>query len=415
MRVVHLSAYDLFGGAAQAAFRLHTALRDRKVDSQMLVRRRDSDRKDVTVPRGALMKYWLRLQRRSDRLALVGNRAAGSNFSVGWVPDGLGRHLAALKPDIVHLHWVTHGFFRLESLAKISAPVVWTMHDMWTFTGGCHYAGPCGRFAESCGRCPVLGARREHDWSRFGWTRRQRVFAGKRITYVSPSRWLAERARASSLLRAADVRVIPNGIDASLFAPRDRVTQRRKRGLPEEKLLILAGSAQLRDNPRKGFPDLLQSLELLNRSGVGRSVEIVLFGAAAPAADELSGFKVHRVGEIAGEEAMASLYAAADVFVAPSLEDNLPNTVIESMAAGTPVVAYAAGGIPEIIDHGVNGLTAPTGEPARLADALRTMVSDTALRAELGLRAREKVLRVFTRELAAEAYSELYGQVLRDA
>ena len=299
--------------------------------------------------------------------------------------------------------------------AVLGAPVVWTMHDLWTFTGGCHYAGPCGRFAESCGRCPLLGARRDNDWSRSGWSRRQRIFAGKEIACVSPSRWLAERARASSLLRAADVRVIPNGIDASRFAPRDRVTQRRRWGLPEAKLLILAGSAQLRDNPRKGFPDLVQSLELLNRSGAGRSAELVLFGAAAPATDELSGFKVHRLGEIAGEDAMASVYAAADIFVAPSLEDNLPNTVIEAMAAGTPVVAYATGGIPEIIDHGVNGLTAATGDPAQLAAALRTMVSDAAFRAEAGRRAREKVLRVFTRELAAEAYSELYRQVLCDA
>ncbi len=415
MRVVHLSAYDLFGGAGQAAFRLHVALRESGVDSRMMVRRRDSDRDDITAPGGALMKLWLRVQRRCDRLALAGNRAAAANFSVGWVPDGLSHHLGVLKPDIVHLHWVAHGFLRLESLAKIPAPVVWTMHDMWTFTGGCHYAGTCGRFAESCGRCPLLGARRDHDLSRSGWGRRQRIFASKPITHVSPSRWLAERARESALLRSADVRVIPNGIDAARFGPRDRRAQRRRWGLPEDRLLILAGSAQLRGNPRKGFPDLVQSLDWLGRLGVKRAVELVLFGSAAPVTGELSGFKVHRLGEIAGEDAMASLYAAADVFVAPSLEDNLPNTVIEAMAVGTPVVAYATGGIPEIIDHRVNGLMAPTGEPARLAAELHAMVSDTALRAALGRRAREKVLRVFTRELAAEAYRELYSDVLRGA
>ena len=358
------------------------------------------------------MKLWLRVQRRCDQLALVGNRSARANFSVGWVPDALARHLGTLKPDVVHLHWVAHGFLRLESLAKISAPVVWTLHDMWTFTGGCHYAGACEKFTESCGRCPLLHGRRDCDWSRSGWLRRQRIFSGTSITYVSPSRWLAGRARASSLLRSADVRIIPNGIDAVRFAPRDRLMERRRWGLPEDRLLILAGSVQLTDNPRKGFQDLLQCLDWLGRAGGGRVADLVLFGAAAPATNELNGFKVHRLGEIVGEEAMASLYAAADVFVAPSLEDNLPNTIIEAMATGTPVVAYAAGGIPEIIDQRVNGLTVPTGEPARLADALHAILNDPAMRADLGRSARKKVLSTFTSKLAADAYRELYGRVL---
>ena len=411
MRVVHLSAYDLLGGAAKAAFRLHGTLADLGVESTLLVRRRDSTRDDVLQPQGAFMKLWSRVQRRCDRLPLMMAGAAAREYSPGWVPDGLAGQLQALQPDIVHLHWVAHGFVRPDLLPRIGVPVVWTMHDMWPFTGGCHYAGACRNFTQACGRCPLLGGQREADLSRAGWQRRRQAFARKRVTFVSPSRWLAAQARTSALLNAADIRVIPNGIDEACFVPHLPSTERRRWGLPPDKIVLLAGSAQLNDNPRKGFGDLLQALEILRGAVAPGSVELALFGGARGPVTELAGFPAHNLGVLTDDQAMASVYAAADVFVAPSLEDNLPNTIIEAMAVGTPVVAYAAGGIPEIVDHEVNGLVVPVGQVAGLAAGMLRMCTDGAWRRGCGQRAREKVEQVFGRIGSAGAYRDLYEEL----
>lgn len=414
MRVVHLSTYDLFGGAAKSAFRLHEALVESGLDSTMLVRRRDSQRADVKEPEGAVMKLWLRAQRRSDRLPLwfKGDRAA--LFSPGWVPDGLGRQLQVLRPDIIHLHWVADGFFQVESLRKIGVPIIWTMHDMWPFTGGCHFSGSCQNFVRECGRCPLLNSKKENDLSRAGWARRRRAGEGKKVQYVAPSRWLAGGGRESSLLREAEISVIPYGIDTGIFAPGDRAAARRRWGLPPHKRLLLAGSAQLGD-PRKGFAQFRQSMQLFRGLPGATDVEVVLFGGDAPAAAELKEFNVHYLGVIPNDAAMASVFAAADIFVAPSLEDNLPNTVIEAMAAGVPVVAYDAGGIPEIVDHGVTGLLAPVGQPAQLTAAFSRLVNDPEFLRACGQRAREKALRTFAKQDAARAYRELYAQLLQPA
>jgi glycosyltransferase involved in cell wall biosynthesis len=411
VKVLHLSAYDLFGGAAKAAFRLHDTLRKSGVDSTMLVRRRDSNRPDVMPPAGAVMKLWSRVQRRCDRLPLVFMGAGAADFSPGWVPDGLARHVAALAPDVVHLHWVTDGFFQIETLQKLLAPVVWTMHDMWPFTGGCHYAGTCGRFAAACGCCPLLGSRRESDLSRKGLERRRAVIGRSSPAYVSPSRWLADQAHRSSLLRNAEIKIIAYGIDTACFRPRDRSAIRTGLSLPQDKMLILVGAAQLKTNLRKGFAHFRIALNMLQKMVPMGAIEIVLFGSGDWEGETLEGFRVHSLGVLEGDEALACAYASADVFVAPSLEDNLPNTVIEAMAAGIPVVAYNAGGIPEIIDDGQNGLLAPVGRPEALAQTLARMLNDHDFRSQCRQRSRQKILRSFDNKAAAEKYRELYGEL----
>lgn len=413
MKIVHLSSYDLLGGAAKAAFRLHTALVAAGVDSTMLVRRRDSARSDIRQPGGAALKLWLKAQRRCDRLpVLLKGRAAGG-FSPGWVPDGLRGELRRLQPDIVHLHWVTDGFFQLETLRAIEVPVVWTMHDMWPFTGGCHHAGDCGNFTGKCGRCPMLESESEADLSRTGWRRRAKAFAGKPVAFVAPSRWLAGRALQSSLLKGESVRVIANGTDTANFAPQDRASVRRRWNLPADKVLVLAGSAQLR-NPFKGFPDFLESMRMLRGTPNAANVEVVLFGGEAPASPELEGFNVHYLGTLPNDKAMASVYAAADVFVAPSWADNLPSTVIEAMACGVPAVAYDVGGIPEIIDHAETGLLVPVRQASQLGAALGRMITEREFRLACGHRAREKAVRVFGGTEATQAYLQLYTELARE-
>lgn len=413
MKVVHLSTYDLYGGAAKAAHRLHVALTAAGIDSKMLVRRRESDRADVAQPMGQIMKLWLRLQRRCDRLILAANGGGSAGFSPGAVPDGLARHIRELAPDVVHLHWVADGFFRIETLQKIASPVVWTMHDMWPFTGGCHYAGSCEAFAAACGRCPALTRPREFDLARRGWERRQLAFAGGKVVFVAPSRWMAEQAGRSALLRAADIRIISNGIDTACFAPQDRAVARMKLALPHDKILVLTGAARLTDNTRKGFLHFVSALKLLRTLIPPAKVELALFGSRNLGFTELEGFKVHNLGVLEGNEALVCAYASSDVFVAPSLEDNLPNTVMEAMAVGIPIVAYDAGGIPEMVDDGKNGLLAPTGLPEALGRALARMLNDESFRNGCRQPARDKILDSFGGEKSAAKYRELYEELIR--
>ncbi|HZP58950.1 MAG TPA: glycosyltransferase, partial [Opitutaceae bacterium] len=317
------------------------------------------------------------------------------------------------SPDVVHLHWVADGFFRVETLQTVEIPIVWTMHDMWPFTGGCHYSGDCLAFTEVCGRCPMLTSSHRDDLAHAGWIRRERQFGRRSPVFVSPSRWLAKQARRSSLLRASDIRTIANGIDLVRFSPQDRVTMREKLRLPRDKVLVLAGAARLRANLRKGFAHFEAALKILAKMVPAGAVEIVLFGSEEKGESTMEGFRVHHLGVLKGDEASAAAYAAADIFVAPSLEDNLPNTVIEAMAAGTPVVAYDAGGIPEIIDGEENGLLAPVGQPEALGQALARMVNDAAFREHCRRRAREKTERDFDASASAQKYGELYEELLK--
>jgi glycosyltransferase involved in cell wall biosynthesis len=256
----------------------------------------------------------------------------------------------------------------------------------------------------------LLGARRECDWSRNGWERRRRILARTRAIFVAPSRWIAERARASTLLADADVRVIAYGIDTMSFAPQDRRAARAALGLPAGAFLLMTGAAEWKKNPRKGFAQLRAALRVLR--GQGAMLEVAVFGGAGGAETELGGFRVHPLGVLAGDAALACAYAAADVFVLPSLEDNLPNTAIEAMAVGVPVVAYAVGGIPDIVDHEQNGLLATVGRPDELARAIWRMIDEPEFRGACARGAREKALRAFSAEKAVTQHRALYRELV---
>ena len=409
MRILHLSAYDLMGGAAKAAFRLHRALVEADEESLMLVRRKDSDRADVIGPEGWLRRAATKLQRRAESVLVVPR--AKDEFSVGSLPDGLLSRVKALRPDIVHVHWVSHGFLRLETLAQLGVPVVWTMHDMWAFTGGCHYSGECERFRYGCGRCPLLDRPAEEDVSREGVLRRQRLSATVNLALVAPSEWLAGCARGSAAMGAVKVRVIPNTVDTAVFSPRDRLAARRRSGLPETGPILLAGAMDVGRIARKGSDQFDRMLIALAGAETGAiRPQVAVFGTAERRVVSRHGFTLHEMGHVAGEAAMADVYASADVFVAPSRQDNLPNTVMEAMAVGTPVAGFRVGGIPDMVEDGVNGLLANQGDVLALAQAAARLLKDDTLRTEMGRAAREKVLRCYAPGVVTAAYRALYSE-----
>lgn len=406
LRVAHVSTSDLGGGAARAAYRLHQGLTALGTGSAMVVQEKLSADgrvhaaghrwvRDPMQTRGRLTYGPLRLYPRRDKAA---------SFSLQWLPSPAPAALAALDPDVVNLHWVCGGFLSVEDVARITQPVVWTLHDMWAFTGGCHYSGGCRGFEQQCGRCPVLGSRTAADASR--WVHRRKARAWRHpLRAVSPSRWLAEEARKSSLFAAAPVEVIPYGVDTELFAPQDRAAARHALGLPAGKKIILFGAARALDDPRKGFAHLVAALAALPPE-TRRDWMLAVAGAEARAT--ALPLPVDFRGDVKDDHALARLYAAADVFVAPSVEENLSCMVLEALAAGTPCVAFDVGGMPDMIVHRETGYLARPYEAADLAAGLAWVLAEEERRRRLAAACRSRAEAEYSLRRQAERYLDVY-------
>jgi glycosyltransferase involved in cell wall biosynthesis len=417
MRIVHLSTHDGGGGAARAASRLHVGLRQLGEDSSMLVRRRVGDGPNVQPFRypmglGARVRRVLRRWRIQHALArYTDSRPAGYEAFSDDRSD-LGASVADQVPDcdVVNLHWVA-GFVDYRSFFAAvprRASVVWTLHDMTPFTGGCHYDDGCGRYRAACGACPQLGSDSAADLSRRIWRRKERALSRvppSRLHIVTPSRWLAARVQESSLLGRFPTAVIPNGLDTVAFAPRDRRTAREALGVPADARILLFASQSI-DNRRKGFALLVDAL------GAMALPDLVLMsvGANAPRLD--AAVPCVHFGGIGNDRVLSLVYSAADVFVLPSIQDNLPNTVLESMACGTPVVGFDVGGIPDMVRPGVTGERAPRGDAAGFADAIRRLLCDDAARQSMAENCRRIAVEEYGLEVQARRYIKLYRSVL---
>ena len=295
----------------------------------------------------------------------------------------------------------------------LGKPIVWTLHDMWAFTGGCHYAGECDHFMHQCGNCFFLKDSGRADVSHIGWLRKADMYsATKNISFVACSKWLAGVAGQSSLVQGYNVLSIPNPIDTHIFSPKNKAEVRAKRNTNPDKKIILFGAANINDR-RKGISYLVDALKLLkNNYTVVGEVEIVVFGKNKNFDLNTLPFRAHELNIITSQEEMAEIYSMADVFVTPSIEDNLPNTVMEAMACGTPVVAFNTGGIPEMIDHQQNGYLARFKSSDDMAKGLYEMLYASNY-AELSQSARNKVLHDFNNEAVAKQYIQLYQSLLQ--
>jgi glycosyltransferase involved in cell wall biosynthesis len=401
MRILHLSTYDTGGGAAKAAYRLHHALRNIGIDSQMLVQQKRSDEPTIhRVPKG-LPRLAMTFSQRME----VWQQAGKSRefLDLAWWANGLAQEINAFQADIVHLHWLSRGFVPIPTLTYINAPIVWTLHDMAAFTGGCHYSGGCERYQHACGNCPLLVHPSENDLSHQTWQRKANAWEGLKIQVVSPSHWLADCARKSSLFAEQTIQVIQNGIDLDLFKPQTSAWHERL-GIPAEKRLILFGAFNATDDKRKGMDYLLAALPKL----ASLNAACIIFGANAPETPPQLGLPLYYTGYIENEQSMAELYAAADVFIAPSLEDNLPNTVVEALACGTPLVAFDATGLPSMISHQENGYLAKAFDAEDLAAGIAWVLDDVERLAKLSANSRQTALAKFDEKQMAERYLQVY-------
>ncbi len=399
MRVALLTTYP-HGGAGIACRRLVCALRRVGVMAEVLTAAEVSCR-------------WPFYAERLSFLPHERDRSVRFLFSLANFGCEVSTHPLIRQADIVHLHWINQGFLSLKgirNLAALGKPMVWTLHDMWAFTGGCHHSAGCEGYLHSCGRCPLLRRPAANDLSHRIWQCKQRLFP-ERMHFIACSEWLGQRARRSSLLRSYPVEVIPNAIDGERFAPiaeEERRAFRRRLGVEEGAVLALFSSVKV-ENPWKGFGYLVKALEHLRESRPQWSVALMVMGKMRPDTLRLLPCRVYPLGSLSDAAQIAEAYAAADVFVIPSVEENLPNTVMEALACGTPVAGFQTGGIPEMVEHGRNGYLAPVGNSKALAEAI-AWVGERAL--QLRPAAREKVERCYTLPVVGEQHAALYRRLI---
>jgi glycosyltransferase involved in cell wall biosynthesis len=409
MKVCLLNYSDSGGGAHIAAYRLHKGLRQLQVDSTILVGEKTLDDVTVLTKKTRLSKAWGKVAPTLDRMP-VSLYAVPDNltYSAQWLPDRISSQVAQIAPDIINLHWVNSGYLQIETLAKFNKPIVWTLHDMWAFTGGCHYSGQCERYTNSCGACPQLESEQEWDLSRWIWKRKAKSWKNLNLTLLTPSQWLADCARRSSLFYGLRIEVIPNSLDTTCYKPVDPKLARYLLNLPQDKQFVLFGAVHATSDFRKGFHLLLPSLQKLSQTEGKERIEILVFGASEPENPIDFGFKAHYLGKQNDDIALSLLYSAADVFIAPSLEDNLPNTIMEALACGTPCVTFDIGGMPDMIEHRRNGYLARPFDTEDLAQGLSWVLSNKKRYQALAKYARHKVEREFTLEIQAKRYLSLF-------
>ena len=418
MKITHLSTSDLLGGAARAAYRLHTCLCQLGHQSHFLAQYKISTDPSVTQF-SVSTKAQVRLRRGLKRryLALSQNAVASLPPGSTFFTDDRCQHNADVltqvpNTDIVNLHWVA-GFIDYREFFRQAPPalkLVWTMHDMNPFTGGCHYDDGCHRYRQKCGMCPQLGSTSLTDFSARVWARKKEAFstpAARRLHLVAPSRWLAGEARQSSLFSGYDITVIPNGIDTNLFQPRDMRQAREQLDVPRDSSIVLFVADSV-DERRKGFSFLVKALQLLKNTP---DLYFLAVGRGASSID--LGQRVKTVGYVADEKMLSLVYSAADLFVLPSLQDNLPNTAIEALACGTPTVAFHVGGIPEIVRNGHTGVTVSPGDTEGLARAVEGLLGDPGRRATISSNCRRVAVEEYSLQIQAKRYEGLYSEMLR--
>ena len=413
MKVLQLSTSDINGGAARAAYRLHQGLQNMGVTSQMLVQSKSSNEESVAAPKTNLSEGIVKTRVTFDYLPLkLYPQRQGTTFSPQWLPDTVSSRVAQLAPDIINPHWINQGFVQIETLAKLQRPLVWTLHDMWAFTGGCHYSQDCDHYTATCGACPQLGSSKDWDLSRWIWQRKSKAWKHLNLTIVTPSQWLGKCASSSSLFKSLRVEIIPNGIDIELYKPIHRQVARELLKLPQDKQIILFGSLRATGDKRKGFHLLQPALQELSQSGWKDKLELVIFGASQPENPPELGFEAHYLGTLSDDLSLAIIYSAADVFVLPSTQENLPNTLMEALACGTPCVAFNIGGMPDMIEHKKNGYLAQPYKIEDLAQGIAWVLENKERHQKLSYHAREKVEQEFTLEIQASRYVSIFREIL---
>lgn len=419
MKICLISKWDISGGAPRATYRLFRALQragekvnyivqDRKLDDPSIHSVSKFYRMNGFRDEGLIQKNYINNRR---------TRISNTYFSITYNGANFEQNEYLHNSDVINLHWIEK-FVSLKTLSylvSLGKPLVWTLHDQRPFTGGCHYSAGCDSYkVSSCENCTQL-KKNPCGLPAAVLRAKNEILLNSNLVVVTPSKWLAREASQSELFNNVRVEVIPNSLETHMFYPRDMAAVRSKLDIPENSFVILAGSHDNREL-RKGYSQYIKAVKLcLKQSDFNnraRQGEVVVLSIGAAARSGLEGYMKHiDFGTVCNDDSLAEIYSAADVYVMATLEDNLPNTVIESMSCGTPVISFATGGIPEMVKNGENGLLVEVGKSELLANAILSMFRDPERVGCYGINAAKSAKESFSQELQALRYLQLFSEL----
>ncbi len=435
IRVLSLNTSDTGGGAAHAAYRIHNGVRSLGIDSQMFVKFKASDDSSVRalsdfIPKNFVYRFcdWCvgKIKNKIQRARWHKYPLQDNLFKSDLRGTRICGALHKIPFDILHLHWINQRFLNITDLRKVRKPIVWTLHDSWPFCGVCHYFLDCKKYQRQCGRCPQLGSRSECDLSREVWSEKAKVYRDLDLHVVTPSRWLADCARKSSLFGDVDIRVIPNCLDTRLFHPMETDEIRsladhapnescaevlKSASLPHHDATpqILFGAVNALTDKIKGFDYLVSALSELDAKGL--RARLIVYGVEeAPSALSFTNISVAFVGFIRNASVMAALCSVSDLTVVPSISENLSYAIMESLSCGTPVVAFNIGGNSDLIEHERNGYLATEKDSSDFARGIEWCLRNDS-DGHLSRQAHIKACRDYSIEVVARQYADLYRQI----
>ena len=423
LRVLSVCTSDAVGGAGRAAYRIHQGVRSLGVDSRMLVKYKQNQGDDVVslqeiVTHNPLYQAldWVqnKFKNKAEQFRWSRYPEREAVFLSDLRGEAMHGVLQKTNYDVLHLHWINQRFVPLKALPK-HIPIVWTLHDSWPFCGICHYALECKGYQQQCGHCPFLHSDKANDLSHRIWKKKAEIYHDLDLHIVSPSRWLADCAKQSSLLGRFPVEVIPNCLDVEQYRP---LTEKEMSSrwsdlmhVKSVKRLVLFGAINAANDKIKGLSHLMEALSVLKAQGHANDLELVVFGAERSELKTDLSLPVHCVGYVSDPHEMVSLYNLADVMAVPSLTEVFGQTASEAMACGIPVAAFQCTGIQEVVDHKLNGYLARPYETDDLAAGILWCIENNGDH-RLGKAAREKVLNNYAIECVCQQYKDLYNSLM---
>jgi len=404
MKVLQINQSDIAGGAAIAGYRLHQGLLAQGVDSSLLVgNSKSNDDKVAKIP--SRPRIETNLVRISRRLGLNCIHHINS-FDIP-------KHSFYQEADLVNFHNLHSTRFSYLAIPKLTQqkPAIWTLHDMWSFTGHCAYSFDCQRWQTGCGKCPYPDTypKIQRDNTALEWKLKNWVYSRSNLTIVTPSRWLGEQAKQSMLNRFA-IHHIPNGIDTEAYQPLDQQLCRTVLGISQQKYLLMFGAQSLKDS-RKGGDLLQQALAFLPESLKAETLLLTIGNSGEDIAKTV-GIPHTGLGYVDSDRLKSIVYSAADLFLFPTRADNLPLVLQESMACGTPMVSFNIGGVPDLVRPNETGYLAEAENAQDFCQGIVQLLEDSSLREKMSANCRAIALEEYPLELQAKRYIELYQQVL---
>lgn len=408
MKILQLNSSDIQGGAARAAYRIHQAINNfyPTIESKMLVGVKSSDDYTVSELReGVAGRIRPRLAKGFTNFMDTKNPVT---HSPGLLPSKVVNKINNSNFDIVNIHSIHGDLLSIAEIGKIQKPIVWTLHDMWLFSGAEHYSDEF-RWRDGYHSKNRPNYESGFDLNKWVWLKKKKCWKNINLTVVAPSNWMANLVRESKLLHQAPVEIIPNPINLDKWRPIDQLTSRKLLSLPTDVSILLFGAMGGRSDVRKGFDLLKASLDILKANTP--NIHLLIFGESPPKNDIDFGFPVHYVGHLFDDISLDILYSAADVMLIPSRQDNLPNTGIEALACGLPVVSFNIGGLPDIVTHLETGYLATPFSIIDFASGINWILNHPN-RAVLKESCRKKSISYWSYDVVAEKYMNLYMKLV---